>query len=410
MDREKEKMRLSTAAIHAGFRSRESYRSAAEPMLPATTFTFPSAEAAEQAFEDPFGEDSDFIYSRMTHPNAVMVEERLTAIEPGAGASAIFASGESAIFGTLFASFNKYYKLGVINPVYGGTHHMIDTFFFDSTDYQVYEYDARGGIPNFPNDLDIVFFETPTNPTLVMVDIDEMAKAAKKANPNCVVVVDNTFLGALQTPFTISEHVDIVVYSGTKYMGGHSNLLCGVAIARQSKEHLILDIKRARATFGGILHPFECWQLLNSLKTYTLRMRIQSKGAQKVAEFLASHQKIECVDFPGLWTPEDKYYHVYKKQCTDPGAMITFYLRTSDKKAVFKFQNLLQERHHILLAVSLGGVESLLCHPASTTHKCVGQAELKKYGITENLIRLSVGLEEPEVLIEDLDFALNNCE
>ena len=409
MDKKKEGMRLSTAAIHAGFRFRESYGSAAEPMYPSTTYVFPNAEAAADAFKDPFAEESDFIYSRMTHPNAVMVEERLTAIEPGAGAAAIFASGESAIFATLWGLLPEGGVITCLNPIYGGTHHMIDRFFGHQSDFAIDEQDARKGIPSFDSIPDVVFLETPTNPTLVMVDIDAVAAAAKKANPDCIVVIDNTFMGALQMPFEISEHVDLIVYSGTKYMGGHSNVLCGAALARQGREDLILDIKRVRGDSGGILHPFECWLLLTFLKTYALRMRIQSKGAQRVAEFLQQQHLVERVDFPGLWQPGDEYYEIFKKQCTDPGAMVAFYLKGFDRDKIFRFQNILAERHHILLAVSLGGVESLLCHPASTTHACMGKEDQLKYGITENLIRLSVGSEESEVLIEDLGYALDNC-
>ncbi|MBT5337645.1 PLP-dependent transferase [Candidatus Falkowbacteria bacterium] len=409
MDEKKADRRLSTKAIHAGFRFRESYGSAAEPMYPATTYVFPSAEAAAAAFKNPYAEESDFVYSRMSHPNAAMVEERLTAIEPGSGAAAIFASGESAIFGTIWGLLPNGGVIACLNPIYGGTHHMMARFFGHMSDFAINEYDARDGVPDFGFGPDVLFLETPTNPTLVMVDIDAVAAAVKQSNPNCIVVVDNTFMGALQTPFEISEHVDLIVYSGTKYMGGHSNVLCGAVLARKGREYLILDIERVRGDFGGILHPFECWLLLTFLKTYAIRMNTQSERAQIVAEFLQQHHLVERVDFPGLWQSGDVYYEIFKKQCTAPGAMIAFYLKGFDRERIFRFQNILAERHHILLAVSLGGVKSLLCHPASTTHACMGEEEQLKYGITENLIRLSVGAEEAEVLIEDLQFALENC-
>lgn len=406
MDSKKERMRSSTAAIHAGFRTRDSYNSASEPVFFSTTFTFPSAAAAEKAFENPYGENSDFIYSRMTHPNAVMVEERVAAIEQGGGSAAIFSSGLTAIFAALTAHLPVGGKLAVLNPIYGGTRHMLERFFSLSR-CRIAEYDARAGVPQFDPDVDVVFFETPTNPTLTMVDITNTAAAAKAANPRCLVIVDNTFMGALQSPFVVSENVDLIVYSGTKYMGGHSNILCGAVIGKDKDGQLILKIKQVRGDFGGILPPFECWQLLNSLKTYALRMRIESKGALKVAEFLAGHPRVAEINYPGLWKPGDKYYDIYRRQCTDPGAMICFYLKEADRSAAFRFQDLLKDRHHILLAVSLGGVESLICHPRSTTHACMSEADLARYGITENLIRLSVGLEEPEVLIEDLAHALD---
>lgn len=409
MDKRKEDLRLSTAAIHAGFKIRESYGAAAEPMFPSSTYTFSSAEAAASAFQNPFGELSEYIYSRVTHPNAVMLEERLTAIEPGAGESAIFSSGLAAIVTTLLTHVPKGKRLVFLNPVYGGTYHQFEVVFKGSSDYLVTELDARERTPEIPPDTAVLYFETPTNPTLTMVDIDRMAQMAKAANPDCLVVVDNTFMGALQTPFRASELVDIVVYSCTKYMGGHSNVLSGAVVARQGREDLVQRVKETRVHMGNILAPFECWQLLNSLKTYALRMRIQAKGAQRVAEFLAQHPLVEHVNYPSLWATDNPDRAIYERQCTDPGAIVPFRLRGFDRARIFRFLNVLKDRHHILLAVSLGGVESLICHPTTTTHACVAEEERLAYGVTENLVRLSVGLEEPDVLIEDLQFALENC-
>jgi cystathionine beta-lyase/cystathionine gamma-synthase len=409
MDKRKENLRLSTAAIHAGFKIRDSYGAAAEPMFPSSTYTFSSAEAAAAAFQNPFGETSEYIYSRVTHPNAVMLEDRLSAIEPGAGEAAIFSSGLAAIYTTLVTHLPKGGRLVCLNPVYGGTHHQLESFFKSNPQYAYSEFDARQQEWSFPPDTALVFFEAPTNPTLTVIDIDAVARAAKKANPDALVMVDNTFMGALQTPFLVSSFVDLVVYSCTKFMGGHSNVLSGAVVARKGRDDLAKRVKETRVALGNILAPFECWQLLNAIKTYALRMRIQAKGAQRLAEALVGHPLLERVNYPTLWDPKAKDRQVFEKQCTDPGAIVGLYFRDFDRSRIFRFLNILKERHHILLAVSLGGVESLICHPATTTHACLSEADRQKYGIAENLLRLSVGLEEPDVLIEDLRYALGRA-
>ncbi|MDH3744812.1 MAG: PLP-dependent aspartate aminotransferase family protein, partial [Acidobacteriota bacterium] len=242
----------------------------------------------------------------------------------------------------------------------------------------------------------LIFVETPANPTMVMTDIGAIVEIAHRHDALCAV--DNTFLGPLyQKP--LSHGADLVLYSATKYLGGHSDLVAGVALG---SAELIQRIKLYRTILGTPLDPHSAWLLMRSLETAKLRMTCARKNAEKIAVWLAGHPKIVNVHFPGLLT-EGRQKEIYESQCEGPGAMISFEIASAGEAETFGFLNSIRL---IKLAVSLGGTESLIEHPASMTHADVPKEKQAAIGITPNLVRLSVGIEHPDDLIRALSDAL----
>jgi methionine-gamma-lyase len=241
----------------------------------------------------------------------------------------------------------------------------------------------------------MVFLETPANPTTTLTDIAGMAEVAHRHGALCAV--DNTFLGPLyQQP--LRHGADLTLYSATKYLGGHSDVVAGVALGCGE---LIDRVKLFRTILGTMLDPHSAWLLLRSLETAKLRITCARKNAQRIAAWLAEHPRVEKVYFPGLLESDDQK-EIYRRQCSGPGALMSFELKDAGEKEAFQFLNAV---HLIKLAVSLGGTESLIEHPATMTHADVPADEQAAIGITPGLIRLSVGIEHPDDLIRDLEGA-----
>ncbi len=248
-----------------------------------------------------------------------------------------------------------------------------------------------------PN-LRMVFIETPANPTLRMTDIQCAAEAARRHLRRPLVAVDNTLLGpCFQHPLRLGA--DIAVYSATKYLSGFSDMLAGVALAGDPE--LIAKLRGARALYGNILQPDECWLLDSRLPTVNLRMNRQSKSAQRIAERLAGNPAVERVIYPSLFT-DARQIAIRDRQCRFPGAILSLELK-GGKAAAFDFLRRLRIARN---AVSLGGVETLACHPRTTTHSEMSEAELEAAGISHALVRISVGTEDWRDLLEDLEGAL----
>jgi len=247
--------------------------------------------------------------------------------------------------------------------------------------------------------LRVVFVETPANPTLRMSDLGAAVAAAKRHPDAPLVVVDNTFLGpTFQHPLALGA--DVVVYSATKYLAGFSDVLAGVVIARDPD--LVTALRGARAVLGNILQPDECWLLASRLPTVTLRMNRQSKNAQRIAETLSGHPKLARVIYPSL-TDDPEQARIRDAQCDFPGAIVSLELPGGRPEA-FTLLRSLRIFHN---AVSLGGMESLACHPRTTTHSEMTTDELDAAGISEGLVRLSVGIEDWRDLLADLREALD---
>jgi cystathionine beta-lyase/cystathionine gamma-synthase len=288
-------------------------------------------------------------------------------------------------------------------PLYGGTTALIHTFLapLNVTGIPVAAGDTAGinaAIAN-AHDPSIVLIETPANPTLIMTSIASAARTAKGHASRPVVMVDNTFLGpAFQHP--LKRGADLVLYSATKYLSGFSDLVAGAAISNDGA--LIERMRSRRTMFGNILQPDECWMLDGRLPTVSLRMNRQSKNAQRIAERLVGRAALSRVIYPTLFTDADQL-SIYKEQCDYPGGIFSLDFR-GGKAAAFTFLRHLKIAKN---AVSLGGVETLACHPRSTTHSGDSVEELDRAGVTDGLVRISAGIEHWRDLLADFEQALN---
>jgi len=407
---DRQTLRPPTQVLTRGFDPSLSVGSARPAVFRSSTYVFPSPEAAERAFDlvagraqPESGEQPDLIYSRFNHPNAEILESRLVPLETGAHAALVFNSGMAAIMTALFTFARPGQSILYTVPIYGGTQHLIEDFLSTL---------GIGGIPveaghtgemdaaiRSAKDLAVVLIETPANPTIVMTDIRHATEAVAHLNPKPVVMVDNTLLGpTFQHPLMLGA--DLSLYSATKYISGLSDLIAGAAIA--TDPDLIRRMRSKRNLFGNILQPDECWMLEGRLPTVTLRMNRSSKNAERIAVRLNKHPKISRVLYPTLFTDEDQV-KIARNQCDFPGGMLSIELR-GGKKAAFEF---LRNLHIARNAVSLGGVETLVCHPKTTTHSGFTEEEFAAAGVTDGLVRISIGIEDWRDLLTDFEQALD---
>ena len=385
------------------------------PIFQTSTFVFKTAEEGKRFFEVAYGkselnakEEIGLIYSRINNPNMQILEERLAVLE-GSESAAAFESGMSAISTTMLS----YLKPGDIliygNPVYGGTHHFITHFLKDigvkilpfSSETKTQEIITKLETSEYSGNVKMIYFESPANPTNSLFDLDELKKLkdeiSLKSSNEIMLVMDNTYLGPLwQKPLDFG--VDIVCYSATKFLNGHSDVIAGCAMG---SKQVIGPIKTLRTFLGSMIAPYTAWLLTRSLETLHLRMAKQGENAEKVVNYLMSHKSVKTVSFPGIETMGEKQNEIFKRQCLGSGAMISFEVFGGEKEA-FKFLNNLKL---IKLAVSLGSNESLAQHPYSMTHADVPDDIKLKIGINQGLIRLSVGIENAEDIISDLNNA-----
>jgi methionine-gamma-lyase len=383
------------------------------PIFPTSTFLFKTAEEGERFFylqnhPEARGEGNELglIYSRMNNPNMEIVEDKLMVFEPGAEAAAVLPSGMSAI-STMSLALLKPGDVVIYSfPVYGATEHLFDDVLlkFGIKSHAVYSPDPneyKRAIEQHKGHVAMIFVETPANPSIVHTDIAaivELAKSYEKTNGRILVAIDNTFMGPIfQKCFPLGA--DLVVYSATKFIGGHSDLIGGFVLGAKKE---MMKVKSYRSVLGPTTDPFCCWLLSRSLETVDIRMRKTAENAALVAEFLKEHPKVEKVIYPGLLEESNPQYAIYKKQCTGPGALISFHIKGAKAEA-FKILNNVRICR---LAVSLGGTETLISHPRSMTHQNLPEEMCQRVGLTHALIRISVGLEDPKDIIGDLDYAL----
>lgn len=385
------------------------------PIFQTSTFVFQSAEEGKAFFELAYGlrkqgplEHMGLIYSRLNNPDLEILEDRLTLWD-NAEACAVFGSGMAAISTTLLRFLSPGDVVLHSEPVYGGTDYLLKHI-LPRFGIQAIGFPAQAGLgaaeqllrdQALAERVGMIYLETPANPTNALVDIAgcaELARRAGKPGRPALLAVDNTFLGPLwQHP--LQHGADLVLYSATKYIGGHSDVIAGVCLGSAA---LIAQVKELRTIFGTMAGAHTGWLLMRSLETLKLRMTSQMKNARYVADYLAEHPKVERVYYLGHLREGDPGYGVYRRQCLAPGSMISFDLVGGEAQA-FRFLNALRL---VKLAVSLGGTESLAEHPASMTHSDVDPAERLALGITDKMVRLSVGVEHPEDLIADLAQAL----
>ncbi len=409
-------MSPETLMMSYGYDPSLSERSLKPPVFLTSTFVFRTAEDGKAFFELAYGlreqrpnEQPGLIYSRINNPDLEMLEDRL-AIWDEAEQSVVFASGMAAISTTLWA----YVRPGTVvlhsDPVYGGTDFLL-TKILPQFGVQVVGFNAEGGSDEMKRAaaraaklgrVAAVYLETPANPTNGLVDIgaaraisNELATDAGRPP----VIVDNTFLGPLyQTPLALGA--DIAVTSLTKYVGGHSDLIAGGCSGSAA---MLQPVRGMRTILGTMCDPHTGWLLMRSLETLKLRMSASAQGAQQVAEFLRGHPKVASAWYLGFLPQDHPDRALFERQCKGAGSTFSFVVEGGEAEA-FAVLNRLKVIH---LAVSLGGTETLASHPATMTHSDIAPAEQMRLGITPGLIRLSIGIENPEDLIADLEQALN---
>ncbi|MCR4417413.1 MAG: cystathionine gamma-synthase [Ignavibacteria bacterium] len=376
-------MGFSTDAIHAGQKPDPSTNAVIPPIHLTTTY-----------YQEEIGKHKGYVYSRSGNPTRDVLQKNIATLERGKYALA-FSSGLAAIHAMSNLLKNGDHAI-VSNDVYGGTYRLFKrvltnfgiTFtFVDTTKVENVEKAIQ---PNTK----LVHIETPTNPLLAISDIAEISNLCK--SKNLILSVDNTFMSPyFQNPLELGA--DIVVHSATKYLGGHSDLLGGILIL--NSDELYEKLKFIQNAIGAVLSPFDSWLLLRSVKTLAVRMERHNQNAMKIAEFLNSHPKVRKVFYPGLQSHPQ--HLIAKKQMRGFGGMVSFEVDDFEtaKNIIYKFQV-------FTLAESLGGVESLVCHPATMTHASIPKEIREKNGLTDGLIRLSVGIEDIEDLLNDLEQAL----
>lgn len=409
-------MHPETLALGLGYDPKLSEGAVKAPVFLTSTFQFEKAEDGKRFFElayglrekDP-GEVPGLIYSRINNPNAQIFEERMAAWDK-MEKSATFASGMAAI-STFFLALCKPGDVVLYaSPIYGGTYYFFEKI-LPQFQIKCIEIDAGKLCPDTldahikkhgPGKVKAVFVETPANPSNAMIDLEAMTKvlAAYSSNPTerPLFVVDNTFLGPVfQCPADFG--VDVVVYSATKFIGGHSDLIAGVV----SGPAVVMDaVMGYRSILGTGTNPFVAWLLLRSLETLSIRMKRQAKSARAIARVLKKHPAVKQVAFPGMEPEGSREREIFEKQCSGTGSLISFEIHGGEAEA-FRVLNAFEIMR---LAVSLGGTESLVQHPFSMTHSDVPAHIKERSGITPALIRMSVGLEHEEDLIDDLKQAL----
>lgn len=411
-----------TQMMGYGFDPALSEGSLKPPIFLTSTFVFKSAQDGKDFFdytsgrrEPPPGKASGLVYSRFNNPNLEVLEDRL-ALWEGAEAACVFSSGMAAISTTLWATLRPGDVMLTSQPLYGGTETLIDRTMpqygirsvgvSDACDRESTLTGARAALALAREQggrVGLLLTETPANPTNGLVDLalwrevsEWLAQEQGGARPP--LAVDNTFLGPVfQRP--IEHGADLALYSLTKYVGGHSDLVAGGVAGSAAA---LKPIRQLRSALGTQLDPHTAWMLMRSMETMALRMRAAADNAARVAAFLAQHPKIARVNYLGALGPDSPGYAAFKRQCSSAGSTFAFSVRGGEAEA-FRLLDALQV---MKLAVSLGGTETLISHPASTTHSGVPKATRDRLGVDDAMIRISVGIENADDLIADLEQAL----
>ena len=381
-------MKFNTKTIHGGQQPEKLTGAVMPPVFMTSTYAHSSP-----------GEAQEYEYSRGGNPTRTALENSFAAIENGTHGFA-FSSGMAAI-DCVLRTLNPGDEIIAGDDLYGGTYRMF-TKLFQKYGLEFIFVDVNS-IDNISKEITektkLVWLETPTNPLMKIADIEAICTAVKDINSDILIAVDNTFATPyLQQPLTLGA--DIVMHSATKYLGGHSDLIMGALIVKDAK--LAEELHFIQFAAGAISSPMDSFLALRGIKTLHIRMQRHCENGRAVANFLKKHPNVGAVYYPGL--EDHPSYAIAKKQMKDFGGMVSFSLKDESKEATFKF---LKNTHVFTLAESLGGVESLVNHPVTMSHASIPEKERLKIGITEAIIRLSVGIEDEEDLLADLDFALN---
>jgi methionine-gamma-lyase len=390
---EKKSNKPFTTVIHAGQHPDPLFGGVSVPIYQSSTFAFKSAEHGAALFQ---GTEDGYIYTRIGNPTTKALEDCVTALENGWGAMAT-ASGMAAISTVYLAFLDRDSHLISTSAVYGPSRTVVErefsrfgiqSDFIDTSDIEQIKKCLK---PNTK----ILFIETPANPTMILTDIRACSALAREHG--LILVVDNTFSSPmLQNPLDLGA--DIVIHSLTKFINGHSDVVGGIIVAKD--ENLFQRVRKVLTLMGGTIDPHQAWLVLRGVKTLALRVEKSQENAMKLAPFLEGHPKVEWVNYPGL--ESHPQHELAARQMKGFGSMLCFGLKGGFEAG----RKMINAVKLCTLAVSLGGVESLIQHPASMTHAGVPAEERKKAGITDDLIRLSVGCEDLEDIKEDLNRAI----
>ena len=378
-------MRFETMAIHC---------QEPDPLTGAVTVPVYQTSTYKQ---EAIGKHKGYEYSRSENPTRKVLENTVASLEDGTFGLA-FASGVAAT-AAVFSIFKSGDHVVVGDDIYGGTYRLLEKV-FKRWGLRV-TYADVDDLKSFPKSIQkqtkLVWVETPTNPLLKIIDLKKLSEMVKNKNKDISIAVDNTFSSPyFQRPLALGA--DIVVHSTTKYLAGHSDIIGGAVVT--SSEKLFRELKAYQSAAGAVPGPWDCWLILRGIKTLAIRMREHERNALFLAEYLKGHPKVENIYYPGL--ANHPQHDVARKQMSGFGGMVSIELK-GGFKAVEKF---LSKLKLFTLAASLGGVESLVLHPATYSHRILPEKERKKLGISDSLIRLSVGIEHKEDLKNDLAQAL----
>jgi len=374
---------FATRAIHVGQEADAETGSLSVPIHPTSTY-----------LQQELGKNKGYEYARVSNPTRTRLEENLASLEGGVG-SRVFASGMAAI-NAICTMFRSGDHIIAGHNLYGGVPRLFNQIlsgygmeftYVDTSDVKNVERAIR-------RNTRMVYVETPTNPLMALSDIRAISGVCRKKKVE--LVVDNTFMSPyFQQPIALGA--DMVVHSTTKFLNGHSDGLGGVVVCTRPDQ--VEELSFVQKAAGAILSPFECWLVLRGVKTLAVRMELHDRSGRIVADFLSRHRKVKQVFYPGL--PEHPQYDLAREQMTGFGSMITF-----ETGSLSNAKKMLKSVRVCALAESLGGVETLISHPATMTHAAVGEKGRKEIGLTDGMVRISVGIEDVDDIIADLDQAL----
>jgi len=385
----KKNKNFSTKVIHVGQNPEKLYGAVSLPIYLTSTFK-----------QEEFGE-YEYDYSRAGNPTRTNLEKNIASLEEGKGAIA-FGSGMAAI-SSIMHLLSSGDEIIFTRNVYGGTYRVMEQIYskFSIKSHWVDTTDLNALKQTINNNTKIVFIETPTNPMMEICDIKEISKICKKSK--CILVVDNTFMSPHnQRPLTLGA--DIVMHSLTKYLNGHSDIIGGILVS--NKQNIIDKLRFIQMSVGAVPSPFDCWIVQRSLKTLSVRMNQHNKNAYEIAHFLQSSKKIKAIFYPGLNT-HSNHTIAQRQQLNPDGESVFGGMVSIDLGSLVKAKKFVKSLDIFTLAESLGGVESLVCHPASMTHASIPKKVRNQLGITDGLLRLSIGIEDVNDLINDLKKAIN---
>jgi methionine-gamma-lyase len=386
-------LEIASQCVHSGTKNDE-WGSVVQPIYQTSTFRFKNADHGARLFQ---GEDTGYIYSRISNPTVEAMEDAVAILEGGAKAIGC-ASGMAATFTLIGSLLSAGDHIVCTASAYGTTVTLLQDVMpkYNVETSFVHTHDLENVKKAIKPNTKLLYIETPCNPTMMLTDIVEICKIAKQHNIK--VAVDNTFCSPiLQKPLKLGA--DYVIHSMTKYLNGHADVVAGIIVLKTEEDYI--HFRSMMNNYGGVIAPLSAFLVHRGIKTLKLRVEEAQRNTQKIAEYLEQHPKIEWVSYPGL--KSHPQYELGQKQMKGAGGVLTFEV----KGGIEAGKTLINNTKLIQLAVSLGGIESLIEHPASMTHALMGPETRAAAGITDGLIRLSVGIEDISDLIKELDYVLS---